>query len=294
MWIEYVIHTEQCLFFGNMGRENSMVKKLSRNLLITALIIGMALYLSLNTLIQNKLKSMASDMLGVTVMLEYLAISPFSGEIKLGGLVVGNPKGFVSANLFTLDEIYIRVQPSSVFSDVIKVKEVRITAPQLTYETNEAGVNVQVVIDHVMQQKPQNGTTQSDADASGVKKKFMINNFYFNSGKVNLATPLPMMPDKKEIILPEVHLTNIGSDNQGATALQIGQLLLEEIKTKLNFTGEAMREIVGSLAKGVVTLPFKLPGKILSVPGKILPLDKILPFGKKEEKQDAPEGEGEL
>lgn len=98
------------------------------------IIVTLVAYFNLNTIIEQGIRKFGPQVVKTSVGLEKANVSLFSGEGKLYNLSVGNPKGFTSPYLFKVKKIDIKVEPMSVFKDVVVIDKIYIDSPYIVYE----------------------------------------------------------------------------------------------------------------------------------------------------------------
>jgi len=197
-------------------------------------------YFSASSLINKAVKygteTMAPELLGVSVNLNSVDISPFTGTGSVKGLMVGNPKGYSSEKAFSFEEIYVSLAPLSVFSDVIHIKEVRIIAPEFVYEKKLMKSNISELLKTLK-------AFSSDDDSPPVK--FKIDKLVVEAGSIKISA----MGIGATLPLPSITLENIGK-NGGTTP------------------GEAFSEILSSVFSKVLSSKASLPRKMNETGGK--------------------------
>ena len=63
----------------------------------------------LNDIVKTLVEKEAPALLGVPVTLASVDLRPLVGQASLGGLVVGNPEGYKTPNLFELGSIKVKL-----------------------------------------------------------------------------------------------------------------------------------------------------------------------------------------
>src|SRR5881397_1589277 len=86
---------------------------------------------------------------GTTVKLDSVDLSPFSGQGRLKGLVVGNPPGFQAERAFKLADAKVHVNLKSALSDKLIIEEILIDGPEITYEAGPSGSNLSKIQQNV-------------------------------------------------------------------------------------------------------------------------------------------------
>jgi hypothetical protein len=74
--------------------------------------------------------------LDIDARIESLNISMTNGLVQLKNLHISNPDLFETPNLFTLDNIEVEIDPETIYSDTISIRDVRIDRPYAYLEQN--------------------------------------------------------------------------------------------------------------------------------------------------------------
>jgi hypothetical protein len=187
-----------------------------------------ALFLSLNSIIRAGVEKVGPQITGTEVRLEEVDISPFSGRGTLKGIFVGNPAGFKSPSIFELGEVTVDIEPGSVFSDTVVIKEIVVIAPKITFEGNLSGSNVGKLLENIEsfaggggETGPASEPTEAPKSEKG-GKKIIIDRFVFIDGEVALTANI-LIEAKASLALPELELTGIGRKSGGVTAQEAAQ-----------------------------------------------------------------------
>jgi hypothetical protein len=201
-----------------------------------------AVFLFSGSILKTIIEDTGSKATKAKVTLNDVSLSPMSGEGALKGLVVGNPAGFKSAQAFKLDLVSLKVDTSTITSDVILVKEVVIAGPDVTYELSDTGDdNIRTIQKNTQAfagggkpgggapaGKPVPGLSPEPAAKGEKEKKVVIENLYVRGGKVAVtATALGGKPLGTS--LPDIHLTNIGKSSGGATGAEVAEQVIGAI-----------------------------------------------------------------
>jgi uncharacterized protein involved in outer membrane biogenesis len=200
-------------------------------------VIGVAVLLSnLGSLIKAAVEKFGSEATGAKVTLAEADISLTSGEGKLGGLLVGNPSGFTEANAFELGEIKVQIDTASLSGDTIIIKEVVIQGPKVRYELGATlASNLGKIQDNV------DAYTKSLTGGGGAAKKpeepkpeggketkLIIEHLWVRGGEVTLGTAASSTIALTSP-LPEIHLTDIGKNSEGASPGEVASQVLSAI-----------------------------------------------------------------
>ncbi len=126
------------------------------------LIVAVA-FLSVNFIVKGAVEKVGSRYLGVPVTLASANISLISGHGTLNGLEIANPAEFGDGPALSLDEISVRLELESLFSDQVRIEDVHIQSPQIHYIGQGTGSNLQVLKNNLAANSRGNGS----GDTSG-------------------------------------------------------------------------------------------------------------------------------
>ncbi|HRT05809.1 MAG TPA: hypothetical protein P5204_08925 [Kiritimatiellia bacterium] len=200
--------------------------------------------------------------LGVPVRLQEARIRPFRGRTTLRGLHVGNPEGYKTDGLLDLGSIVVKLDRSSLLSDVIVVKEIAIDGLVVTYEKGLLNSNLGALIDQLSagaeSDEPAKGKP-AEEETSG--RKVVIEKLTITGSKMNFsvtgaaaltgggAVPLP---------LPPITLTGLGREKEGVTLVEAIQNILKAIAgatgTAIVGAGNLIGDGVGALGTGAAAI----------------------------------------
>jgi uncharacterized protein involved in outer membrane biogenesis len=217
-------------------------------LLIVA--VGVSIYF-LGSLVKKGVETVGPEITRTEIKLDGATLSLLSGSGKLKGLFVGNPQGFKTASAIKVGSVSVGVAPGSVFSDKIRVKEINVVAPEITFEGSLKGNNLSKLLDNV--QAATGGSEKTAAPRSkAASRKLQVDDFVISGGKINLNVDLSILGSKSATVpLPEIHLTNLGSGPDGITAADLTAKVLKEV---LQAAIPAAEKAVANLGKGATDL----------------------------------------
>lgn len=198
------------------------------------------LYSSLDSIVKVAIEKVGSDVTGTPVRVGKVKISLASGEGSLGGLRVENPEGFQRGSAFQFDEILMKIDIGTITKDPVVIQEIVIQHPRIRYEIGANETNVGRIQKNVVGHSPKGGTA---GESRGKAPNVIIRDLYFRDGEVVVAQTA-FLKEGITVPLPEVHLTNIGSGDQGgATPGDVAKAILG------NLAG-AVTKAVGSMGIG--------------------------------------------
>ncbi|UVT17319.1 MAG: hypothetical protein H8K04_07200 [Nitrospira sp.] len=188
------------------------------------------IYNSLDAQIASAIRRYGPEITGVPISLSGVSISLAEGRAALRGLIVGNPDGFRTTHALSLGEIRMTLDIGSLTTDVIRIKEITLVKPEITYEYTSAGSNLdrlQRNIERYVSRQHGEGNISGDSESG---KKLVIEHLYIMNGTVRVRTDM-LGAQSASLALPDLHLQDIGKISNGTT------------------TGEAMRQILGPLVQ---------------------------------------------
>ncbi|MBI4424900.1 MAG: hypothetical protein HY554_14305 [Elusimicrobia bacterium] len=194
-----------------------------------------AAYTRLNAALKERLERFASGATGTAVSLRRVSIVPWSGEGRLEGLSIANPAGFSADAALRVDSIRVRLEPRSLLSQAVRVREVVVDSPQLTWELDAGGGNLGKLRERLG--GPRGKRRQKARPASG-GRRLIIESLVVRNGRLRVAAsgiggPL-LLP------LPELRLKDLGKESGGATAQEAISAALDAlIRSGLEAAGGA-------------------------------------------------------
>jgi uncharacterized protein involved in outer membrane biogenesis len=215
--------------------------------LLVLVVLGVYFFFSsLDSIVKAAIEKIGSSATQAEVRVKAVNIELTSGKGTLSGLTVGNPSGFKTERALSLGEISLQVDVGSVTKDTVVIKEIVVTAPEVTYEIGGQGSNIDALKRNVDAYAGAAKGKAQKAEGGGEGKKLIVENLYIRNGKVNVSASA-LGGKTLGAPLPDIHLTNIGKQSGGATA------------------GEVARQVLGAIGQGATKAVTALPdvGKLL-------------------------------
>ncbi len=205
--------------------------------LILAVILLIAFgFSNLDSIVEEAVEKVGSRVAQVDVELDKASISVTEGTGALMGLSVDNPKGFHTDSAMRLGEIKVSISEKSDLETVI-IKEVLISAPEVTYEVGSDGSNIDAIQKNVDAFVAKHAGGKSEpAPSKGEGPKLIIENLKVQKGVVNVSATL-LKGKKLSAPLPDIHLKDIGKKEGGVGPAKIASDLIAAITKK---TGDAV------------------------------------------------------
>ena len=220
-----------------------MKKILIIGAILVVAVVGVGAYVlqtSLDSVVKAAVEQIGSDSTGTDVSLKEVEISPTSGYGALRGFRMSNPKGFGDGDAVRFDEVSVTLDVATVLADTVVIKEVVIDKPEVTYAIANNTSNVEEIQKNVNNFAGGGGGSSSGSSGGASDgPKFVIENIYLRNGTVAVSAPA-MTDESLSAPLPEIHLTDIGKDEGGATSAQV--------------TSEVIAAVVASAKQAVQTV----------------------------------------
>ena len=222
------------------------MKKFFRAAFMAALVLAVigvgAASMMLGSIVKTAVEAAGPRVLGASVTLGGVVLSPFSGRGTLRGLVIGNPEGFKGPHAVSVGSIEVAVKLSSLMTGTVVVESVAVREPEIDWELGPGGEsNLTRLQKNAMAAAAKLGGGASDNPSSSPArgKSLMIRRLEITGGKVGLsASALGAL----NAPLPDVHLRDLGGPGQSPA--QVAAEALGAV------TGSAQRAVsnVGSRA----------------------------------------------
>lgn len=192
--------------------------KLGAAIILLVVVAAVVVGTYLGSIVKAGVEDVGPKITGTTIKLDAVDLSLFSGQARIKGLVVGNPKGFHAESSFKLADSKVGVDLKSALSDKLVIEQILIDGPEITYESGPSGNNVSKIQENVAafsKSVTPKGAAEPKAEKKD-QKKVQINDFIFKNGKVTMSTS--MLGGKPiTVSLPDIHLKDIGKDSGGVT-----------------------------------------------------------------------------
>jgi hypothetical protein len=227
---------------------------MKRGLLIVAggivtlgIVAAVVIFFFLGSLIKTAVETAGSEVTKTTVTLADADVDLSSGKGTLKGFKMANPSGFKSDSAFRFGEVSVTVDTSTLGQDPIVIKEVLIDAPKITYEIGANGSNIDKIKENVEAFQKSMGGGGSGSGSSGGDEgpKLIIENIYLRNGKVSIMAS-QLMDKTLDTDLPEIHLTDIGKEEGGASAGEVASQTIDSVLAQVT-------TLVGSIDLSSIT-----------------------------------------
>ena len=215
------------------------MKKILLGVILVLLIsVGGGVYFllsNLDDLVRSAIETYGSEATQTRVKVGTVKIKLQDGSGSIRNLTVGNPKGFLEPQVFSLGEVATQIELKSISEEMVVIDHVRVLAPEIFFELNAAGeTNLAALKRQLSSSSSASGSTAASAQEGGKTPKILIRKLLFADGNIH-AKVVPLNKDY-ELKLPKIELENLGG-KEGATPAQIADQVLKIL------TDRAMAEI---------------------------------------------------
>lgn len=194
-----------------------------------------------------------------------LVAKPLDGTVRITNLQISNPEGFANKHLVTLEQFRIDLDPDSLQSDTILIRDILIDKPRIAYERKITTDNITALQTEIGKavarrkefteaEKAPEKTEPAEGKAAG--QKVIIEHLLVQDGLVKAKiSALPSAP----IPLPDIEMQDMGKE-EGGTSIgealsMIGGTLYDAIigsvSSVTGFAGDALKG-AGALTFGTL------------------------------------------
>jgi uncharacterized protein involved in outer membrane biogenesis len=168
------------------------------------------------------------------VAFDRLKVEPLKLLVTLDNLQIGNPEGFAGKNLVELDSFKLEIDPDTLQSDIMVIRDILINNPTITYERKLTTDNIKAMQQFIEKAVGQSADKEKKKTTEDKKKepgqKVIIDQFALESGLVKAKlSALPAAP----IPLPPIKMRDIGRDTGGTSLVgavtEIGTTIYDSI-----------------------------------------------------------------
>ena len=205
------------------------------------------LYASRDALIKRAIERFGPELTGVSVKVASVSLEPLDGRGAIKGLEVGNPAGYKAPHALSLGEMRLAVDPASLASDVVHVREVSLEAPSIAYERGPGGDNLTAIQKHIESALPKSEPARGDskAEKKAKERRFIIDRVQVRKAKVSYGGAV-------DVDVPDLTLRDLGRKSGGATAAQITQEVWTAVTRQALAAAPASIRGLEERAKGAV------------------------------------------
>ncbi len=220
--------------------------------LVVLLVVGVIVFgFFLGDLVKAGMETVGPKITQTTLTVDSVSVSLLGGSAGVSGLVLGNPEGYKAPSAISVGKAAVSLSPGSLLSDKIVIRSVEVRNAEITFEGNPLGANnLTKIMANVNALTAATGTNAPAAASPGGKKpakKLEVDDFLITGAKIH-ANLTGIVNKEITLPLPDIHLTDLGKDNDGITAADLTKKVLGEITTG---TIKALTAAVADLGKNI-------------------------------------------
>ncbi len=196
--------------------------------LLLVLAIGLAVFVfgNINHIVKQVVETVGPDITRTSVRLERVDIKIFRGKGELNDFVVGNPAGFDSEHLLKWDTVRVQIDPATVRSEVIVIKDVVIEGVNIKAEQKGYATNLQKLLDNLKSGASSNGDAAATAQSEEAEVRLVLEKLRFADNSIDFISE---RYGSYTIELPAFELADVGDKNTGLTPAELGQAVLRPL-----------------------------------------------------------------
>jgi len=215
-----------------------MRKALVVLVILLAIVAGAAfwVYESLDVLVKFTLEHYGPDVAGVPVRVAHVEISPTSGRGSLKGIEIGNPQGFTAPHAARLGEVRVQVDPATIRSRLVRIREIAIEGPTIVYERGGKTTNLDAIHrnieGYVSRNAPPKPSDPGAGDTVWPHNLFIVDRFTIRGAKVTMTNPA-LRGQGITFDLPDIELRDMGKSEGGLTPSQLANIVTNTVIAKI-------------------------------------------------------------
>jgi hypothetical protein len=196
---------------------------------VAALVAGALLwaYYSPGVILKFVLEHYGPDVLGAPVKVAEVRLSAQTGEGVLHGLEIGSPQGFTAPRSARFGEVRIALDPATLTGDVIRIREIRVDAPAITFERGKGGHNLDAIqknIDAYVERSAGGAQGKPAAARAQAKRRFTVDRFTIRFARVTM-TGAALRGQGLTFEIPDIDLRDVGKPQGGLRASELANVV---------------------------------------------------------------------
>lgn len=215
-------------------------------ILALVLVLVLAIPLWLGPTVVAVANKVVPEYTGTPFSLAGASINPYTGKYSITKLELGNPEGYPVPMAFSVSNVIVDVEMSSLLSDTIHIREITINDPYASYVSKDGTNNFECIAANAMA-KIGPKEEEKEEEEKGPGKKVVIDKLTIAGTRVKLKI-LPEMP------IPTITLTDIGKEKGGSSWEEVGQTLTDAFMKTTSTIGDGFSSALGVLGDGAGSL----------------------------------------
>lgn len=232
------------------------MKKVLIGVAILLLVLGGAAWWafhSLDFLVKTAVERYGPDILGVPVKLGAVQISAQNGAGAIRDLEIGNASGYSAPRAVKVGTATLAVDPSTLTSNVVVVREISVISPDITYEIGANGkANLDAIQRNIESYLKRTGTQPEPGKQPASKsdgRKFIFERISIRSAKVQVTNPL-LKGGGLSFTLPDIELRDLGKNSGGITPSQAASIVASTLVSRIALRALSSGQLLQRGAEG--------------------------------------------
>jgi hypothetical protein len=193
------------------------------------------LYTSLDFVVKAAIERFGPDITGVAVQVAEVRISATDGKGTIRGFVLGNPPGFKSPRAVQVGEITVGVEPATLRSDVVVIRDILVDSPQISYELGGGSNNLETIqrnIERYVKRAGGESGAKEEGGAMAPGRRYVIGRVTLRNARVTMTNPL-LRGGGITFDIPDVDLRDVGRRPNGVTAAEAAKTVTAALTAKI-------------------------------------------------------------
>jgi hypothetical protein len=199
---------------------------------VIIVVIGVAtwqIFTNLDAIVASVIENVGTEVMQTPVKVKTVNLELKAGKVGISGMTIKNLAGYSDPYVFSMDDIAVDIDVSSLGKNPLVIEELLIRQPKVFAEVNKEGVsNLEILSKNIESSSSSKEKKQEPAatDESGEELKLIIKKFRFEGG--NLKASSQVNPDKKiDQTLPVISMDNLGAKTGGANGQEIATEMMK-------------------------------------------------------------------
>ncbi len=195
--------------------------------LIVVVVVGgiAAVGMAADSIARRGVEAGATYALGVDTKLAGANVGIMSGSFDMQGLRVANPQGFKSDTFMSLGSGGVSVSFGTLRQEVVELPRLELADLTVNLERADGKANYQAIVDNLKRFE-----SGKDKPSTGEEKRFVIRRVDVRNVRANVSMlPVGGSLTTVQVVVPEIVLTDVGSDGSGVTLGQAANIITKAV-----------------------------------------------------------------
>ena len=195
--------------------------------LLLVVVVGgvLAVGMAADSIARRGVEAGATYALGVETKLAGANVGIMSGSFDMNGLRVANPQGFKSDAFMALGSGGVSVSFGTLRREIVELPRLELADLTVNLERADGKANYQAIIDNLKRFE-----SGKDKPSTGEGKRFVIRRVDVRNVRANVSMlPVGGSLTTVQVVVPEIVLTDVGSDGSGVTLGQVANIITKAV-----------------------------------------------------------------